>query len=76
MNRYENKQLCVGDLKKYFALLPDDIQLFVGWGERSAPLRFMVEHGDNGIMFHPDVYECNASETNINTILSFYNQNK
>lgn len=69
MNR-NNKQLTVGDLKKLLEKVPDDINLYVGWGSDSKPLKFLDIYKD-GIKFHPDIYGENASIYNLLTIANF-----
>lgn len=66
-------QLNTGELKKLLQFVPDNIPLFVGLGNETKPLRYLCEH-DKGIMFHTELYETNADENNLKTILMFSNK--
>lgn len=65
-----NKQLTVGDLKKLLEKVPDDINLYVGWGSNVKPLKFLDIH-NNGIKFHPDIYGESANIFNLLTVSNF-----
>ena len=74
MEKYQNEQLTKGELIKLIKHLPDDTKLYVGYGERTAPLRFLVEH-NGGLMFHPDMYGLEAKTTNALTIIDLLTKN-
>lgn len=63
-------QLTVAQLKSYLKLIPDDVKICIGLGDVTAPAHYLLNH-DGQLMLHTDCYMQNASEVNINTILSF-----
>lgn len=65
-----NKQLTVGDLKELLDKVPNNVNLYVGWGSDVKPLKFLDLH-NNGIKFHPDIYGETASIYNLLTIANF-----
>lgn len=65
-----NKQLTVGDLKKLLDKVPNNVNLYVGYGCDVKPLKFLDRY-DEGIMFHPDIYGETACILNILTVESF-----
>jgi len=65
-----NKQLTVGDLKELLNKVPNDINLYVGWGSDVKPLKFLDIY-NNGIEFHPNIYGETASIYNLLTIANF-----
>lgn len=70
------KSLTVGELKKYLKVIPDSTELYIGYGENVNPLRYLCEY-NGGLMFHSDLYNIdNATEHNINTVLSIANYDK
>lgn len=64
--------MTVGELKKYLNVIPDNTQLYVGYGDDVKPLKFLCEWRD-GLMFHPNVYNENVEEYNLNTVLKLMN---
>ena len=66
----KNRQLTVGDLKKLLDKVPDNVPLYIGYGDDVKPLKFLNKF-DEGIMFHPNIYGETASIYNLLTIANF-----
>ena len=70
MNYDKGPQLTVAQLKSYLKHIPDDVKIRIGIGDVTAPAHYLL-NDDGQLMLHTDCYMQNASEVNINTILSF-----
>lgn len=75
MHYNKGKQITIKDLKSLIKNLPDDVKVFVGYGDRVTPLRYLCEY-DGGLMLHTDIYGMDATECNLKTIVTLASKNR
>lgn len=62
------EQFTVKQLKEYLACLPDDIKVYVGYGDSVKPARYLDTFNGN-LVIHSSLYGEDAAEYNLMVLM-------
>lgn len=61
--------MTVEEFIKKLKSIPKQVEVEVGYGENTYPLKFIITNGKT-VILHPNVYKANPTEEYINTVIT------
>ena len=68
MNYNKGSQITVGKLKEYLSCIPDDIKVYIDYGENAKELHYLDNYFGN-LLLRSDMYMIDATIHNMATVI-------